>query len=138
MSFGPKTPRPSKAEEKAAYDAATARDNGACVRCGYAGESMHRDHRQNRMPGNTVITNLQLLCGPHDGENGCHHWKSHHVTAATLEGFSCPRWARPEWWPAWRADVRSWVLYLAEPDSHGRWWTEITDATADLLMNGGQ
>lgn len=139
--IGPKTPKPSKADEKAAYTAATARDEGKCVRCGWYGND-ERDHRQNRMTGNTVVSNLQILCGPHqepDGwVQGCHSWKSLNPAAAVLEGFSCPRWARPEWWPAWRADVRSWVLYFDVPDSQGRWWSEITQATADLLMNGGQ
>lgn len=139
--IGPKTPKPSKADEKRAYAAVTERDQGRCVRCGHAGNT-ERDHRQNRMPGNTVVSNLQLLCGPHldvDGRmvGGCHSWKTLNPSAAVLEGFAVPRWARPEWWPAWREDVRSWVLYFDAPDSHGRWWTEITQATADLLMSGG-
>lgn len=131
--IGPKKPRPSKADEKRAYEAATERDKGACVRCGWSGVT-HRDHRQNRQPGNTVPSNLQLLCGPHGDEPGCHHWKTHHPTAALLEGFAVPSWARPEWWPAWREDIRSHVLYFDAPDGEGRWWTEITGSTAALLI----
>ena len=109
---------------------------GKCVRCGYAGV-VHRDHRQNRSQGGrTVVSNLQLLCGPHGDEPGCHSWAHHNPSAAVLEGFACPGWARPEFWPAWRFDVGSWVVYFDGPDSRGRWWDEITQATADLLMRG--
>lgn len=139
MTYAPKTPRPTKAEEKAAYAAVTERDGGKCVRCGWYGAD-ERDHRQGRMPGNTVVSNLQILCGPHQGPDGwtqgCHSFKTLSPSAALLEGFSVPRWSRPEWWPAWREDVHSWVLYFDAPDSNGKWWTEITESTADLLMRG--
>ena len=131
--IGPKIPRLTNAQEKAAYTAVTARDQGRCVRCGLVGD-VERDHRQNRDPFNTVVSNLQLLGGAF--LCGCHLWKTENPSAAILEGFAVPRWGRPEWWPAWRADVGSWVLYFDAPDSHGRWWSEITETTADLLMKG--
>jgi hypothetical protein len=134
--IGPKTPKPSKKDEHAAYEAATERDQGRCVRCGWVGV-VHRDHRQNREPGNTVVCNLQLLCAPHGDDQGCHRWKTLNVTAATLEGFSVPRWSRPELWPGWRHDVQSWVVYFDAPDADGNWWRPISESTAALLMNGG-
>lgn len=133
--IGPKRERPSKAQERQAYADVTERDRGACARCGRVGD-VERDHRQNRDGFNTVPSNLQLLGGAFGC--GCHKWKTEHPAAAVLEGFAVPGWARPEWWPAWRADVRSWVLYFDVPDSQGRWWTEITQATADQLMSGGE
>lgn len=140
MTIRPKTPKPTKAQEKAAYEAVTVRDGGKCVRCGWYG-TVHRDHRQNRQQGNTVVSNLQLLCGPHlEGGRmveGCHAWAHANPTAAILEGFAVPRWARPEFWPAWRNDAQSWVIYFDAPDSRGRWWDEITESTADMLKNGG-
>lgn len=127
--IAPKTPKPTKAEERAAYEAVTARDEGRCVRCGRAGV-VQRDHRQLRSQGGlTVPSNLGLLCPP------CHEWKHANHTLAVAEGFTVPSWARPEWWPNLRWGV-AWVLYFDQPDSHGHWWTEITDATATLLMRG--
>lgn len=127
--IGPKTPKPTKAEERAAYAAVTERD-GLCLRCGIVGH-LERDHRQNRSQGGlTVPSNLQCLC------TWCHRWKTENPAAAVLEGFAVPGWARPEWWPAWREPQRSWVLYFDAPDSRGRWWTEITETTADLLREG--
>ena len=120
----PKMRKPTKAEEKAAYEAVTTRDGGKCVRCGWYGGTQ-RDHRQNRSQGGaTTVENLQLLCLP------CHTWKGANPSAAVLEGFAVPGWARPELWPAWRYDVHSWVLY--ERDG----WTRITETVADLLMHG--
>lgn len=137
--IAPKVPRPSRAQERAAYEAVTARDGGKCVRCGWYG-TVHRDHRQNRQPGNTVVSNLQLLCGPHlEGGRmveGCHAWAHANPAAAILEGFAVPRWARPELWPGYRLGV-GWVMYYDAPDSRGRWWSELTESTAALLMNGG-
>jgi hypothetical protein len=97
---------------------------------------VERDHRQNRQPGNTVVSNLQLLGGAFGCR--CHQFKSEHPSLALLEGFAVPRWARPELWPAWRHDVGGWVLYFDAPDPDGRWWEPITEATAHLLMNGGE
>lgn len=125
--IGPKETRPTKAEERKAYADCTERDGGKCVRCGWYG-NVQRDHRKNRsQQGWTTVANLQLLCAP------CHLWKGANVTAAVLEGFAVPGFARPELWPAWRILV-GWVTYFDEPDADGNWWAEITTATADMLM----
>ncbi|MEJ6554054.1 HNH endonuclease signature motif containing protein [Microbacterium esteraromaticum] len=116
-------------QEKYAYAAATARDKGRCQRCGSHGVT-HRDHRQNRDAYNTTPANLQLLCVE------CHQWKTDNHVAAILEGFAVSRWSRPQVWPAWRIDV-GWVQYFDTPDADGNWWQRISQATADLLMNGG-
>lgn len=127
--IGPKTPKPSLADERRAYDAATERDQNRCVRCGAYG--IERDHRQNRQAGNTVVCNLQGLCPP------CHQWKTENPEAALRDGHAVPRWARPELWPGYRVGV-GWVIYYDRPDSKGRWWSEITETTADMLMRGGR
>lgn len=128
--IAPKTPKPTKAEERAAYEAVTARDAGKCVRCGWYGDTQ-RDHRQNRSQGGlTVVSDLQLLCVP------CHEWKGQNPAAAVLEGFAVPGWSPPEWWPAWRFDAHSWVLYYDHPDSNGHWWSEVSESVASLLMRG--
>lgn len=126
--IGPKTPKPSPADEKRAYEQMTQRDQNRCVKCGAYG--VQRDHRQNRQAGNTVVANLQGLCPD------CHEWKTTNPADALRDGFSVPRWADWSFWPAWRVDVRSFVLYLDVPDSRGRWWAEITAATASLLTHG--
>jgi hypothetical protein len=126
--IGPKKAKPTPADEGRAYEAMTERDQDRCVRCGKHG--VQRDHRQNRQSGNTAVSNLQGLCPT------CHQWKTENPTAAILEGFAVPRWADWSIWPAWREDVRSWVLYLDAPDSEGRWWSEITETVADMLMRG--
>lgn len=126
--IGPKTPKPTAREEREAYAAVTLRDPW-CNRCGLAG--IERDHRKNRSQGGlTVASNLQGLCPD------CHHWKTNNPAAAVLEGFAVPGWAHPETWPAWRASVGGWVIYFDGPDEDGRLWRGITQATADLLMNG--
>ena len=134
--IGPKPAKHSKVQEQAAYDATTERDDGKCVRCDWYG-TVHRDHRKNRSQGGlTVVSNLQLMCGPHGDDPGCHHWATVNPTAALLEGFAVPSYARPELWPAWRHGV-GWVLYFDAPDVDGAWWQAITETTADLLMNEG-
>lgn len=122
--IGPKQSKPTAAEEREAYDTATTRDEGRCTRCGRSGD-MHRDHRQNRMVGNTTVENLQCLCPP------CHGWKTDHPAEALEQGYACPRWARPELWPARRYGVDSWILYTADGG-----WDEISDYLAGLLMDG--
>lgn len=121
----------TKAQEREAYRVVTARDKGRCVRCGTT-DVTHRDHRQNRDAYNTVPSNLQLLCAL-----TCHPWKTENPGLAILEGFAVSRWSRPELWPAWRIDV-GWVQYFDTPDADGNWWQPISQATADLLMNGGE
>lgn len=132
--IGPKRVKLTARQERDAYRDVTARDREMCVRCGSTGPT-ERDHRQNRDPFNTVPSNLQLLGGAFGC--GCHQWKTEHPTLALLEGFTVPRSQRPELWPAWRADVQSWVIYFDAPDADGKWWREITHTTADLLMRGG-
>lgn len=123
--IGPKEPKPSPADEKHAYAKATERGGGSCARCGKYG--VQRDHRKNRSQGGlTVLSNLQLLCPT------CHQWKTENPTAAVLEGFAVPGWARPETWPAWHIGI-GWVLYLDEPED-GHLIRPITAVTADLLM----
>lgn len=131
--IAPKRVRLTARQEREAYAAVTARDTGVCQRCGRKG-SVERDHRQNRDPYNTVPSNLQCLGGPFSC--GCHQWKTEHPVAAALEGFSVPRWARPEIWPAWRYGV-GWVIYFDTPDADGNWWRPITESTAELIMSSG-
>ncbi|MGN8024716.1 HNH endonuclease [Microbacterium sp. 22242] len=126
--IGPKSPQPSPADERRAYEAMTVRDRNLCVRCGAYG--VQRDHRQNRQSGNTVVSNLQGLCP------ACHQWKTENPAKAFRDGFSVPRWARPEVWPAWRCDVQSWVQYFDAPDASGAWWQELSADTARLLSDG--
>lgn len=127
--IGPKRVKLTTRQERAAYDITTARDRDTCNRCGTVGPC-DRDHRQGRDAYNTVPSNLQLLGS--DLGCGCHRWKTENPAAAIVEGFTVPRWARPELWPAWRHGA-GWVLY---DDTGG--WREISQATADLLMNGGE
>jgi hypothetical protein len=128
--IAPKRNKPTPAEERAAYEAVTVRDQGRCVRCGAYGY-VERDHRQNRSQGGlTVVSNLQCLC------RADHLWKTENPAAALLEGFACPSYAHPAFWPAYRFGV-GWVIYYDHADSNGDWWDEITDTTADLLMARG-
>lgn len=133
MAVGQRPVKLTPRQEKESYAAVTMRDGFLCVRCGKLGR-VDRDHRQNRDAYNTVPSNLQCL-GSAFG-CGCHKWKTENPSAAFSEGFAVPRYARPELWPAWRFDV-GWVLYFDEADADGNWWQEISQTTADLLMNGG-
>ena len=133
----PKTSKPSRAQERDAYELVTLRDRGACVRCGFTGQ-VERDHRQNRMPGNTVASNLQLLCGPFAPNGGCHKWKSEHPADAIAEGFAVSKYEDPLVWPARRLftgehGIRTfgWVLY----DNAGH-VLEITAEEAARRMEG--
>lgn len=133
--IAPKVPKPTRAEEKAAYLAATTRDHGRCVMCAVDG-TVQRDHRQARQSGNTVVENLQLLC-PKD-----HQWKTEHRQQAEREGYSVPRWADPAEWPGRRL-VRGkygpnliWVIYLPiKPDGTADWY-EIPAYEANRRMSG--
>ena len=130
--IGPKAPKQTAADERKARAAVKARDKGICVRC--LGPGSDWDHRKNRSQlGRWEPLNGQTLCG--SGTSGCHGWVTQNPSAATLEGFACPGWADPAFWPAWREDIRSWVLYLNEPnESDGLWWTVLNESTADMLM----
>lgn len=126
--FGQKRLRPSKSDERRAYDAATKRDGNRCVKCGAHG--IERDHRKNRSQGGwTTVANIQGLCPT------CHVWKTQNPAEALALGFAVPSYARPELWPAWRIND-GWVTYVDEPDEHGNWWRGISQFTADQLMNG--
>jgi hypothetical protein len=130
----------SKADEANAYELASLRDGGVCVRCRRSHPifGVNRDHRQNRQGNNTVVSNLQLLCG--SGTTGCHGWKTENAREANASGWGCPRWANPAEWPARRWLVGphrvlelAWVLY----DDFGE-FKRITDQQAEQLMRGEQ
>lgn len=126
-----RTPSQTSAEAKAAYALVTRRDEETCVRCRRGG-AVQRDHRQNRQPGNTVPSNLQLLCAP------CHKWKTENPQQAIQDGWAVPRHTMfaPADWPArrWTRTLhgtfrQAWVLYFDIPE-HGRMWLEIPDIDA--------
>lgn len=135
--IGPKTVRPSKADERDAYELVTLRDSDTCQRCRRA-QGTNRDHRKNRSQGGwTVASNLQLLCGT--GTTGCHGWATQHPADAVTDGWAVPGWADPAEWPArrWmRTDhgmVRpAWVLYGDDGSV-----TEIPEHLAHELMGDG-
>lgn len=132
--IGPKTAKPTAAEEKQAYAIAAGRDDLTCQRClGWCG-APQQDHRQNRQPGNTVPSNLQTL--------GliCHQWKTEHPADALADGWAVPRWATPARWPArrWYRNLdgvtvrKGWALYGDDGSI-----TEISDHEARRRMEGG-
>ncbi|WP_051701738.1 HNH endonuclease [Mycetocola saprophilus] len=106
--IGPKTPKPTAADDRRAYAITIKRDT-KCVRCGRRGITL--DHRQNRQTGNTVPSNLQGLCGT--GTTGCHGWKTVNPTLALAEGYAVKRWSDPAQWPGRRliGGQHTWVLY---------------------------
>lgn len=115
--IGPKVAKPTKAQEADAYEIATLRDLDTCQRCRRNCGPSARDHRQNRRPGNTVASNLQVL------GLRCHLWKTEHPKAAIEQGWAVPSWGDPKKWPArrWvatdRGTVReAWVLYDDQGD----------------------
>lgn len=133
----PKTPKPTKAQGREAYEIVTARDEGRCQKCQRIGQ-VTRDHRLNRSQGGrTTPANLQLLCG--SGTTGCHGEVTHDLDMALREGWRVPAWADPLRWPArrwFRNDFvftfrEGWALY---DDAGGV--TEITDQEARALMEG--
>jgi hypothetical protein len=130
--IGPKTRKPTPAEEKQAYAISAGRDDLTCQKCLRWCGAPQQDHRQNRQPGNTVASNLQTL------GLMCHQWKSEHPRDALDEGWAVPRWADPAQWPARRwfrtpnGTVRAgWCLY----DDRGG-ITEITEYDARRRMEG--
>lgn len=134
----PKVAQPTALEERTAYELATIRDLGVCVRCRRVHPlfGVNRDHRKGRgVGGRTEVTNLQLLCG--SGTTGCHGWKSGHPRDAENEGLTVPGYADPAAWPAKRWEraahgvlITVWVLYL--PDGTYR---SITEADALQRMD---
>jgi len=123
--IGPKTPKPSKAEEREAYRIVTERDP-VCVWCEARG--IQRDHRKNRSQGGlTTPSNLQGLC------LACHQIKTEHPAIALTVGLSVPSYARPELWPALRLKAGR-VRFVLYDDEGG--FEPITAATARLLTEG--
>jgi 5-methylcytosine-specific restriction endonuclease McrA len=135
--IGPKTPKPTKTQEKLAYAIVLERDEQRCQKC-LRGDELTRDHRLNRSQGGlTTPANLQLLCG--SGTTGCHGQVTHDLDMALREGWRVPAWADPLTWPARRwfrtpyGTVREgWALY---DDAGGV--TEITEHEAHRRMEGG-
>lgn len=128
--IGPKEPKPTAREEKQAYEAATARGQGSCARCGARG-AVQRDHRKNRSQGGlTTLANLQLLCSP------CHQWKTENPAQALRDGHAVPAYARPELWPAWHVGI-GWLMYFNQPDEQGRLVTPISESMAEFIMSNG-
>lgn len=131
----PKTAKPSKADEADAYELATLRDGDACLfRAWDCLGAAQRDHRQNRRPGNTVVSNIQLLCVTH------HQWKTEHPEEAIRDGWAVPSWPTvvPAEWPARRrmrgrygVYVDVWVLYANDGT-----WRQISDEEARKRMEG--
>lgn len=130
--IGPKTEKPTSAEERRAYTLVTARDDDLCQRClRNCGPGTSRDHRKARSRGGlTVASNLQVLGGT--GTAGCHGWKEGHPQDALAEGWSVPSWADPADWPArrwlptsWNTLRPAWVLYTDGGD-----WDEISEDEA--------
>lgn len=135
-----KRPKLTTAEEKWAYtvahkrDGGTGRNRGICQKCRAFGV-VQMDHRQGRLPGNTVPSNLQALC-PAD-----HQWKTDNPEDAVAEGYAVLRHTimAPSEWPAHRwvvdpdgTDRLAWVLYLDAPEND-QWWREIADIEAYYL-----
>ena len=116
----------------ATRDAVAERSGGVCEACGiHRAHDIH--HRQYLSRGGSHdVHNLLHLCGLGNA-SGC-HGRAHN--GGEEPGLSVWSWARPEWWPVlYRGQ---WVLRCDEPDSQGRWWTEITETVADMLMKGSR
>jgi hypothetical protein len=131
--IGPKVSKPTKADEREAYELATLRDADTCQRCRRDCGPTARDHRRNRsQQGYTVASNLQVL------GLTCHLWKSEHPLSAVEDGWGVPGWADWREWPArrWLSTRQAtqrlgWVLY----DDEGG-WVEITDRDALYRITG--
>lgn len=127
-----KTPKPTAAEERDAYELATIRDDDTCQRCRRDCGPTARDHRKNRSQGGlTTVDNLQIL------GLACHQWATEHPRDAEREGWNVPGYVNnPGEWPArrWLPSEHNiwtlaWVLYRAD----GR-WLEINEDEAEFRM----
>jgi hypothetical protein len=136
--IAPKIPKPTRAEEHDAYELATLRDRGYCVRCRRIDPvwGVNRDHRKGRgVGGRTVVENLQLLCG--SGTTGCHGWKTQKPEEALEQGYTVPEWADPlefpaaRWFPEYGVLRLGWALY-----THRGQVVEIPEAEALARMEG--
>lgn len=110
--IGPKAPKPSKADERDAYELVTMRDANTCQRCKSDCGPVARDHRQNRQSGNTVLSNLQCL------GLACHIWKTENPRQAIAEGWGVSRYRVPAEYPAarWFRGELGWCLYADDGD----------------------
>lgn len=113
--IGPKRPKPSKADERRAYDRTRARSFGLCEICGIhpATEIHHRQYRSRG--GRHETANLLHVCG-WGNHTGC-HGKAH--TEGHDNGWAVPSGANP-------ADVQ--VLYRGQ-------WMYLTEDGG--LQDGG-
>lgn len=129
--IGPKAPKPTTAEERAAYEAAMVRDDNRCQKC-HRGQPLNRHHRKGRgVGGRTTVEGLQILCG--SGVHGCHGYVTQHPAQACAEGWACPGWADPAEWPAARWVSNGPVLELVPVLYHrDGTWSEITATEAAL------
>lgn len=114
MVIQQRRPKLTARQEREAYELVTLRDRNTCQRCRRDCGPIARDHRQNRDPFNTVVSNLQLL------GLGCHQWKTEHPDEALAEGWAVLRHTTltAAEWPARRFMrnrlgllVPVWVLY---------------------------
>jgi hypothetical protein len=135
--IGPKVAEQTAREMRDAYELVTRRDNDMCQRCRRECGGIQRDHRQGRLPGNTVASNLQCLGA------GCHAWKTANPFEAVEEGWAVLKHTTltPAEWPARRWVKKavhntltlSWVLY----DNEGGFLVIDQDEADYRLRKGG-
>lgn len=132
--IAPKVAKQTAAEETWAYQKATERDHGCCVRCGAFG--VQRDHRKNRsQTGRTTPGQLQCLCFSAFGREGCHEWKGKHPKLAAAEGWAVPGWVEdPLTYPARRRISPRELIWVIYDDLGG--WRRITDDEALARIAG--
>lgn len=99
-AISPKVDRPTVADARSGWVITTERDGELCQRCLRDCGPLAREHLQNRMPGNTVASNLNCL------GLACHIWKTEHRGPRSRTGGRYPggrtcssaprRWFRTE------------------------------------------
>jgi hypothetical protein len=133
--IAPKVPEQTAREMRDAYELVTMRDNNSCQRCRRDCGQPQRDHRQNRMQGNTVASNLIVLGA------GCHAWKTNHPDEAIADGWAVARftmlapgdWPARRWLPTEHGTMKlGWVLF----DNQGG-FTVIDDLEAAYRRRKG-